>query len=117
MTVNIDSQKERMGMVDVLYDGDDELYAEWYKCMLCGYDRILQGDNYCAGCGKKIDEFLEPCNEEVELVDNDFLKCKRPMDHKGPHRGVTIDGDEICWTDDEAEDWLNSREYEEATDR
>lgn len=26
----------------------------YYKCMACGYDEILNVDNFCPHCGKKI---------------------------------------------------------------
>lgn len=26
----------------------------YYKCMACGYDEILNEDNFCPHCGKKI---------------------------------------------------------------
>lgn len=27
---------------------------DYYKCSVCGYDEILNGDNFCPHCGRKI---------------------------------------------------------------
>ena len=99
-------------MVDVIDNGQDEVYTTWYECMNCGCEDIMTGFNYCPQCGRKITRFLDRCNQEVNLEDKDFAKCTLPRGHTTPHRGVNFSEDEICWTDEEVSDWQSTDEYE-----
>ncbi len=36
---------------EVKFTCEDDLYAEWYECLSCGYSNIAVGAKFCAGCG------------------------------------------------------------------
>lgn len=45
---------ERVGYMEPVRIGLDEVYVVWYKCPLCEYEYIKDEDNFCGGCGVPI---------------------------------------------------------------
>ena len=40
------------------YRDKDELWENMYECNSCNYNYILETNNFCAHCGKKITKFI-----------------------------------------------------------
>ena len=46
-----------------------ECWQYWYECK-CGYDKLSQNDNYCSGCGSKIESEEWEKAIRMKVIDN-----------------------------------------------
>lgn len=41
-------------MTTVKFDGEDEIFTDFYRCENCGFNLVMRDFKYCPNCGEEI---------------------------------------------------------------